>query len=158
MSLPTPAARDRGQRDTRRDRVAGRISQPPLKDIVEYVGYVADDAREALFAGARALVLPSLDEGFGLPALEAMSAGVPVVASNAGPCRKSWGLEASSSTRPTSDGWAAAIERVTGDAAWARDLACAGLDRAKAFTWARHGRAAAHRRTARPSSDEQAAA
>ena len=51
---------------------------------VEYVGYVADERREALFAGARALVLPSLDEGFGLTALEAMSAGVPVLASNRG--------------------------------------------------------------------------
>jgi hypothetical protein len=50
-----------------------RISQPPLKDIVEYVGYVPDERREALFAGARMLLLPSVDEGFGLTALEAMS-------------------------------------------------------------------------------------
>src|SRR4029453_14301618 len=61
-----------------------RASQPPPDRDVECVGDVSDDRREALFAGARALVLPSLDEGFGLTALEAMSAGVPVLASNRG--------------------------------------------------------------------------
>ena len=43
-----------------------------------------DDAQEQLYADARVLVLPSLDEGFGLPALAAMSAGVPVIASRRG--------------------------------------------------------------------------
>ena len=61
-----------------------RIARDPLNHHVVYKGYVADDEREALYAGARALVLPSLDEGFGLPVLEAMSAGVPVIASNRG--------------------------------------------------------------------------
>ena len=112
-----------------------RLSQAPLKNHVEYVGYVADDRREALFAGARALVLPSLDEGFGLTALEAMSAGVPVIASNRGSLPEVVGTGGVLLDPTDVDGWAAAIERVTGDAGWARDLACAGLDRAKAFTW-----------------------
>jgi glycosyltransferase involved in cell wall biosynthesis len=118
------------------DEWIGRMSRPPLADHVEYVGYVADDRREALFAGARALVLPSLDEGFGLTALEAMSAGVPVLASNRGSLPEVVGTGGVLLEPTDVDGWASAIERVTSDAAWARDLACAGLDRARAFTWA----------------------
>ena len=118
------------------DEWIGRMSRQPLDDHVEYVGYVADDRREALFAGARALVLPSLDEGFGLTALEAMSAGVPVLASNRGSLPEVVGTGGVLLEPTDVDGWASAIERVTSDAAWARDLACAGLDRARAFTWA----------------------
>jgi glycosyltransferase involved in cell wall biosynthesis len=112
-----------------------RASQPPLENHVEYVGYVTDERREDLFAGARALVLPSIDEGFGLTALEAMSAGVPVLASNRGslPEVVSGGGLLLDPHDP--DAWASAIDRATRDAAWARELACAGLERAKAFSW-----------------------
>ena len=48
------------------------------------VDYVSDDERNAVLHGAAALAYPSLDEGFGFPALEAMAAGVPVVAADAG--------------------------------------------------------------------------
>jgi glycosyltransferase involved in cell wall biosynthesis len=112
-----------------------RMSTDPLKRHVEYVGYVAGEDRERLFAGARALALPSLDEGFGLTALEAMSAGVPVLASNRGSLPEvvdSGGILLD----PTDvDGWASAIERVTTDAEWAATQGRAGIERAKAFTW-----------------------
>ena len=112
-----------------------RAAQPPLAGRVEYVGYVADDRREALFAGARALVLPSLDEGFGLTALEAMSAGVPVLASNRGSLPEVVGTGGQLLDPNDTDAWTSAIDRVTTDDAWARDLACAGLERARTFTW-----------------------
>jgi glycosyltransferase involved in cell wall biosynthesis len=48
------------------------------------LGYVPEELLPGLYAGARALVMPSLHEGFGLPCLEAMAAGVPVVASRSG--------------------------------------------------------------------------
>ena len=112
-----------------------RISRPPLDAVVRYAGYVADDAREALFAGARTLVLPSLDEGFGLPALEAMSAGIPVVASNAGAIPEVVG-DAAVLVAPTdAEALAHALSRLATDDAWALDRAAAGLLRARAFTW-----------------------
>jgi glycosyltransferase involved in cell wall biosynthesis len=112
-----------------------RMSQPPLEDVVEYVGYVSAEAREALFAGARALVLPSLDEGFGLPALEAMSAGVALLASNRGSLPEVVANGGLLLEPHDVEAWASAIDRVTHDDDWARELACAGLERAKAFTW-----------------------
>jgi glycosyltransferase involved in cell wall biosynthesis len=112
-----------------------RIAQSPLKDIVEYVGYVPDDRREALFAGARMLLLPSLEEGFGLTALEAMSAGVPLLASNRGSLPEVVERGGLLIEPHDVDGWASVIERLAGDETMARDLACAGLERATAFSW-----------------------
>jgi glycosyltransferase involved in cell wall biosynthesis len=117
------------------DEWLARASQPPLASHVKYVGYVTDDRREDLFAGARALVLPSLDEGFGLTALEAMSAGVPVIASNRGSLPEVVGNGGLLLEPHDVDAWTSAINRVTHDEAWARELACAGLERSKTFTW-----------------------
>ena len=61
-----------------------RIARPPLAGIVRHVGYVDPARRRELYEGARLLVQPSFDEGFGLPVLEAMTLGVPVVAANRG--------------------------------------------------------------------------
>jgi glycosyltransferase involved in cell wall biosynthesis len=112
-----------------------RIRTPPLDALVQYVGYVPDDGREALYAGARTLVLPSLDEGFGLPALEAMSAGVPVMASNAGALPEVVGDAAVLFESTDADALAHGLARLATDEAWARDRASAGLARARAFTW-----------------------
>ncbi|MFN2445165.1 MAG: glycosyltransferase family 4 protein [Vicinamibacterales bacterium] len=59
-------------------------SEAGLSDRVVFRGYVDESERRTLFAGARLLVLPSLEEGFGFPVLEAMACGVPVVVSNRG--------------------------------------------------------------------------
>ncbi len=114
-----------------------RIAREPLKDHVIYKGYIANEEREALYAGARALVLPSLDEGFGLPVLEAMSAGVPVVTSNRGSLPEVVGTAGVLLDPGDVSAWAAALERLASDAQWATDLASAGLERARTFTWQR---------------------
>ena len=63
---------------------ATRSREPPLAGHVEHLGYVDEAERRRSTSGASMLVLPSLDEGFGLPVLEAMTLGVPVVAANRG--------------------------------------------------------------------------
>jgi glycosyltransferase involved in cell wall biosynthesis len=108
---------------------------------VQYVGYVPDADREALYTGARTLVLPSLDEGFGLPALEAMSAGVPVVVSNAGALPEVVGDAAVLFNPADADALAYALGRLATDDAWARERAVAGLARARAFSWDASARA-----------------
>jgi glycosyltransferase involved in cell wall biosynthesis len=112
-----------------------RMRQAPLKDHVEHIGYVQQDARERLYAGARALVLPSLDEGFGLPVLEAMSAGVPVIASNRGSLPEVVGSGGTLIDPHDVDALASAVERLVTDPAWAASQGRAALDRAQAFTW-----------------------
>lgn len=112
-----------------------RIAEPPLSAQVTHLGYVPSQDRESLFAGARVLVLPSFDEGFGLTALEAMSAGVPVVASNRGSLPEVIG-DAGSLVEPTDvRSLANAIDKVLTDSAWASARAEAGLLRARSFTW-----------------------
>ena len=112
-----------------------RIQQPPLAGHVEHVGYVSEGERERLYAGALALVMPSLDEGFGVPALEAMAAGVPVIASNRGSLPEVIG-EAGTLLEPADvDGFAAAMERTARDRNWASGRGAAGISRAASFTW-----------------------
>jgi glycosyltransferase involved in cell wall biosynthesis len=112
-----------------------RIAAPPLHGRVEYRGYIPDDQREALYAGARALVLPSLDEGFGVPALEALSAGVPVIASRRGALPEVVGDAGTLLDAHDVEGFAAAMARAAGDEAWAAERARAGLARAATFSW-----------------------
>ncbi len=112
-----------------------RLSREPLRGHVEHRGYVAHQDRERLYAGARALVLPSLDEGFGLPVLEAMSAGIPVVASNRGSLREVIGGAGTLLDPADADGFAAALEQLSVDDEWAAAQGRAGLERARAFTW-----------------------
>lgn len=114
-----------------------RIVRPPFAGRVEHRGYVPGAERERLFAGARVLVLPSLDEGFGLPVLEAMSAGVPVVASNRGSLPEVLGDAGALVDARDADALAAAIARMVEDDAYARACAERGLARAAAFSWAR---------------------
>jgi glycosyltransferase involved in cell wall biosynthesis len=119
-----------------------RARRAPLAGHVEHRGYLPAADREALYAGARLLVMPSLDEGFGLPVLEAMAAGVPVVASNRGSLPEVAGESAVLVDAMDVDGLARAIERVLSDEAHARDLIARGLERSAAFSWQRTAAAA----------------
>lgn len=114
-----------------------RVTEAPLRGRVEHLGYIAEENREALYAGARLLVMPSLDEGFGLPVLEAMSAGIPVIASSRGALPEVVGSAGMLIDAADSRALATAIARLTQDTGFATSQAIAGLARARAFDWAR---------------------
>lgn len=125
---------------------AGTFAHPELDDLVRvsrnivFTGYFPDEDLPALYSGARAFVYPSVYEGFGLPPLEAMACGTPVICSSA-----------------------ASLPEVTGDAAFTFDpydvdaiedglrlmlsgklsrgeMIAQGLERAKVFSWDRSAR------------------
>jgi glycosyltransferase involved in cell wall biosynthesis len=97
---------------------------------------VGEDELAALMAGAAAFCLPSLWEGFGLPAAEAMACGTPVVVSDRGALPEVVG-DAGLVVAPEAEPVAEALGRVLGDARLAADLGRRGRERAQAFTWER---------------------
>jgi len=114
---------------------AARWSSAPLAGHVDYRGYVPDEQREALYAGARLLVLPSLDEGFGIPVLEAMSAGIPVLVSNRGALPEVAGDAGLILDPDDTEAFAASLIQLTTDDELARDMALRSLARARTYTW-----------------------
>lgn len=94
-----------------------------------------DDELARAYREARAFVYPSRWEGFGLPALEAMAHGCPVVCTNAGSLPEVVGDAALTVDPLDTDMLADALARVIGDDACAAALSKAGRERAKAFTW-----------------------
>jgi glycosyltransferase involved in cell wall biosynthesis len=117
-----------------------RIERAPFAGRVTHLGYVPDQQREDLYQSARVLVMPSLDEGFGLPALEAMSAGVPVVVSSRGSLPEVVNDAGAQVDPMDANALADALERAVFDQAWATRAAHAGLARARMFTWTESAR------------------
>ena len=112
-----------------------RLNEPPFKGRVRHLGYVPDEDHESLYAGARVVTLPSLDEGFGLPVLAAMSAGVPVVATRRGALPEVAGDAGLLVDPEDARDIAEALIRVVTDSTMAHTLGEAGLCRSRAFSW-----------------------
>jgi len=112
-----------------------RIARAPLAGRVRHLGYVDADDRQALYEGASVLVLPSLDEGFGLPVLEAMTIGVPVVASRRGSLPEVLGDAGQLVDADDAQGFADAIDRVLRDKDFAAACAARGIERSRQFSW-----------------------
>jgi len=115
--------------------------QPPLAGHVEHVGYVTEQERQRVYSGARVLVLPSFHEGFGMPALEAMSLGIPVVASNLGALPELVGDAGLLVSPHAEDALVSALERVLTEDHLADTLGARGRERAREFDWQATARA-----------------
>ena len=106
-------------------------------DVDGWLGRVSDEELAALYRGARCLVYPSLYEGFGLPVLEAMACGAPVVTSRGGATEEVAGDAAVFVDPLDPAAIAAGIEEA---AAQSGELRAKGLERARAFSWDRVAR------------------
>jgi alpha-1,3-rhamnosyl/mannosyltransferase len=104
---------------------------------VVFSGYIADRHLAALYSGARALVYPSLYEGFGLPPLEMMACGGAVLASTAAAVVETAGGQAHLISSQDVDGWQLALERVLTDDDWWQSLRRGAVEAAAPYTWDR---------------------
>jgi glycosyltransferase involved in cell wall biosynthesis len=126
-----------GKRGWLYEEIFAAVRRLGLERQVLFPGYVPEEDLPALLSGATAFVLPSLYEGFGLPVLEAMACGTPVIAANVSSLPEVVG-DAGLLVNPLdSDALAAAMQRLLTDAALRAELRQRGLARAKLFSWPR---------------------
>lgn len=138
LSALDPAAR--ALREEGIDLVAAGGGRPHLQaegapGEVRLLGHVPDEHLPGLYAGARAFVLPSLYEGFGLTVVEAMASGVPVVAADRGALPETAGGAALLADPEDPEAIASALLRAAADGDERRELAARGLARAAELSW-----------------------
>lgn len=130
---------DEARLEARRLNANGGASQVSLSPAgrVRFLDWAPEADLPLLYAGAELVVLPSLIEGFGLPALEAMACGAPLLASNSSSLPEVVG-EAGGLVDPLDEqALAQGMAHILGDAELRRSMAQTGLLRARAFTWQR---------------------
>lgn len=119
------------------EEVRARIETSPARERIVQTGWVDDAAVLDWYRRASVFAFPSLDEGFGIPVLEAMAQGVPVIASNRSSLPEVCGDAALLVDAFETDSLATALKRLVDDASLRVDLAGRGYARAKEFTWER---------------------
>jgi glycosyltransferase involved in cell wall biosynthesis len=127
-----------GDQPAIRDAIA-RAGTSPL---VHWTGFVADEELRHLHSGAIALLLPSMSEGFGLPAVEAAACGAPVIATTASPLPELLAGGGVFVAPEDEAALASAMRRLLGDEAARAAMGRCALDRARALTWERSADAA----------------
>jgi glycosyltransferase involved in cell wall biosynthesis len=116
-------------------RLRRAVDRHKLHKHVRFLGFVADDTLAALYRLATVFVFPSLYEGFGLPPLEAMASGTPVVTSNRSSLPEVVGDAAVLVDPYSASSIAEGIQQVLSDASLRQTLAARGLARARDFSW-----------------------
>jgi glycosyltransferase involved in cell wall biosynthesis len=128
----------------RRGRDLGQVQEAVVRERLEsrvrIVIEPKDEELDALYAGAAAFVYPSVYEGFGLPLLEAMTHGLPVIANRIASCPEVVGDAGVLVERPEAGAWAEVLNNVLPDVALLQQLASAARTRALEFSWERAAR------------------
>jgi glycosyltransferase involved in cell wall biosynthesis len=122
------------------ERLTRALAGLRARDRVRVLGFVDDADLPPLMAGALALAYPSLYEGFGLPAIEAMACGTPVLTSTTSSMPEVVGDSALLVDPLSVEAIAGGLRRILRDEALRRDLRERGLERARMFTWERAAR------------------
>jgi glycosyltransferase involved in cell wall biosynthesis len=117
--------------------IMDRIQKSVCRDRIELAGYVLQSELERLYSRASIFALPSLDEGFGIPVLEAMAHGVPVVTSNRSALVEVAGNAALLVDPYSIEELRSALNQLMTDPALRANLAALGRARAKCYTWDR---------------------
>lgn len=111
------------------------IANSPIVDRIKITGYVSEEEIAKWYARASIFAFPSLDEGFGMPAIEAMAAGIPVIAGNRSSLPEVCGNAALLVDPVNSGELAQAIELLTQDENVREKLTLAGMAQARKFRW-----------------------
>lgn len=119
------------------EEVRREIAEAEREGWLVYLGYVSADEMAGLYRGAWMVALPSFYEGFGLPAVEAMRAGAPLVVSDIPVLREVAGDAALYAPPDRPDLWADRVQALLGDAGLREELRRRGLERAGLFDWKR---------------------
>jgi glycosyltransferase involved in cell wall biosynthesis len=114
---------------------AAEVELAGVGERVRITGYLAEEELAGWYARASIFAFPSLGEGFGMPMLEAMAAGVPVIAGNRSALPEVCGDAAEQIDPESEDQLAAALLRLATDDGRRRELIARGFARAKQFTW-----------------------
>ena len=117
--------------------VLAAIERLGLRDSVKHVGFIPTADLPFWYNCAEAFLYPSVFEGFGLPVLEAMACGVPVVTSNASSLPEVVGTAGKCLPPDEHEHWASALKELKANAEWLISARASGLERASLFSWAR---------------------
>lgn len=122
------------------DETLHQIEKSPRRADITLTGYVDESVLNSLYERASIFAFPSLDEGFGMPALEAMARGIPVLSSNRGAMKEVCG-DAALLVDPTqTEAMAHGLRRLIDEEVMRKDLSQRGIARAAQFTWERAAR------------------
>ena len=119
------------------DIFAAAESSPLFRSRVIFTGYIPDDDLSEIYSGAKVFIFPSLYEGFGLPPLEAMQCGTPVIASNTTSLPEVVGDAGILVDPKDEDSLCQAMLDILNNAALGQELSRKGLERAAQFSWAK---------------------
>ncbi len=126
--------------DNNRLRTLEQARRLGVEGSLEFTGHVSEEKLADLYRGALAMIMPSSYEGFGIPLIEAMACGCPVICSDIPPFREVGGEAVLRFAPSDAAGMAGAVRRLAGDGEYRARRVKAGIERASFFSWERCAR------------------